>query len=400
MPFEYSPIVLDSINQDNFPNVELYVKHENKYTLYKPADIKLTIHNIERLRENGTEFVYINSANSEEVQAHVEERLNDTHSIKALSPFSKNLICSQIIISCINEVFKHPTMAAAFHKCRIILKQISLKFEDRNELINHFSKLELNFDKYLVTHSAQVTILAMHLYEKLFNAGNDELVNIGLGAMLHDIGMLYIASDITEKTDVLSESEYHRVKLHPRHGGDVLTDVGIKEQVVLDITLNHHERYDGSGYPRGLSGQRIPRHAMLISLCDIYCALTMNRPYKSASTPEEALETLKSERRLFDPEIFDGFLGVMTNASLPVTAAEEKNVSRTAAKTVDSTMVQELRRRMRASIDDRTKLLQLHSLLTDNIKNSHGEERVALGALRSELKDLLNSLFAEGRQNL
>lgn len=399
MPLEYSPIVLDSINHENFPNVELYVKHENKFTLYKPAETKLTIHNIERLRENGTEFIYINGANSEEVQAHIEKNLDGIQTVNRLSQLSKNLICSQIIIRCIEDVFKHPNMAAAYHKCRMILKQVSLKFEDRHELIGFFAKLEHNFDKYLITHSAQVTILSMFMYEKLFNAGKDEQVDIGVGAMLHDIGMLYISSDIMEKTDVLSESEYYRVKLHPRHGCELLNDVRIKDRITLDITLDHHERYDGSGYPRGLHGQRIPKHAMLVSICDIYCALTMHRPYKSASTPDEALDTLKSEGKLFDPEILSGFLKIMANTAHTEKTPEVNKETRTMARSIDTAKIQELRTRMRNSLDDRNRLLQLHSLITDDIKNSYGEEKVALVAFRAELKDLLNSLFAADRQN-
>lgn len=398
MPMYYSPIVLDSINHSTFPKVELYVKNDNKFTLYKPSETNLTIHNIERLRENGTEFVYIDSTDSEEVQEHIEKNFDGLQSTNRLSQLSKNLICSQIIISCINDIFKNPSMAAAFHKCRIILKQVSLKFEDRHELISFFSKLEQNFDTYLVTHSAQVTILSMYMYEELFNAGKTELIDIGVGAMLHDIGMLYISSDITGKTDVLSDNEYYRVKIHPKHGCSLLRDAGIDDQIVIDITLDHHERYDGSGYPRGLNGERIPRHAMLVSICDIYCALTMNRPYKSASTPEDALDTLKEFSRIFDPEILSGFLKIMTNTALPEKVVEERNKSVAPVKNVDTTKIQEFRKRMRDYSDDRNRLLQLHSVLTDDIKNSYGEEKANLIAFRSELKDLLNSLFVTDGQ--
>jgi HD-GYP domain-containing protein (c-di-GMP phosphodiesterase class II) len=394
MALDYSPIVLDSINQATFPNVELHVKNDNTYTLYKPAETKLTIHNIERLRENGTEFIYINSANSEEVQAHIEKGFDDITSNKALSQFSKNLISSQIIINCINNVFKNPNMASAFRKCRIMMKQISFKFENLNELTSLLAKLEQYFDKYLITHTAQVTILSLYLYEKLFDSNEDNLLDIGVGAMLHDIGMLYISNDIIGKTDVLSESEYHRVKIHPKHGCSLLIDVGIKEQVALDIALSHHERHDGSGYPKGLSGFDIPRHAMLVSICDIYCALTMNRPYRSASTPEEALETLKSERRLFEPGLIEGFFKHMSKNAVPAEFAEEKNSQKIEFKTVDSSMVLDLRKRMRDSADNRNELLKLHSLITDNIKNSFGDERDSLTTLRTELKDLLNSMFA------
>ncbi|QEM67527.1 HD domain-containing protein [Geobacter sp. FeAm09] len=394
MSLEYSPIVLDSINHETFPKVELYVGLNGKYTLYKPEKTKLTIHNIERLRENGTEFVYINSKDSEVVQEHVEKRLDDSRAAAILSQHSKNLICSQMVIKAIDDVFRKPNEPAAFEKCRTILGKIAFVFEDRNELIKLFAKLEDNFDKYLINHSAQTTILAMFMAERLFGAGRDEIISVGTGAMVHDIGMLSISSDITDKVDVLTESEYYRVKLHPKYGIDLLTSAGVTDRIVHDITWGHHERYDASGYPRGLFADDIPRHAMLVSICDIYCALTMNRPYKSASSPSDTLRTLKSERKLFDPEILAGFMGIMEDNEIPETAAEEKN-TRIEARTMDMAEIRELKKLMRSPNADRTRLVKMHSIITDNINSTYGEERAALMELRSELKNLLKSLFSE-----
>lgn len=394
MALEYSPIVLDSINHDNFPKVELFVGLNGKYTLYKPEKTKLTIHNIERLRENGTEFVYINSKDSEEVQEHVEKRLEDSRAAAILSQYSKNLICSQMIIKTIDDVFKKPNQPAVFEKCRTILGKVAFRFEDRNELIKLFGKLEDNFDKYLVNHSTQTTILAMFMAERLFNAGRDDLVRVGTGAMVHDIGMLSVSSDITEKVDVLSENEYYRVKLHPKYGIDLLNSAGVTDPIVHDITLAHHERYDGSGYPKGLFAEEIPRYAMLVSICGIYCALTMNRPYKSASTPVEALRTLKSERKLFDPDILEGFMGIMEDNELPEMFEEEKKAP-LEARSIDMAEIRELKKMMRSPNADRNKLIKMHSIITDNINSTYGEERAALVELRTELKNLLKSLFSD-----
>jgi HD-GYP domain-containing protein (c-di-GMP phosphodiesterase class II) len=395
MAFEYSPIVLDSINHKSFPEVELLVKLDEKYTLYKPEKTKLTVHNIERLRENGTEFVYINNKDSEEVQEHVEKWLEDSRAFNILSQSSKNLIYSQMIIKCIDDVFRKSTQPAVYKKCRNILGKVSFKFEDRYELTKLFSKLEDNFDKYLINHSAQTTILALFMCDKMFNAGKDDLINVGAGAMLHDIGMLSVSSDITDKNDVLSENEYHRVKLHPKYGVGMLNNAGVTNSIIQDITLSHHERYNGSGYPKGLVGDKIPRYAMLLSICDIYCALTLNRPYKSASTPVDALKTLKSEKRLFDPAIFESFLEIMEEGSLQEKVAEEKK-SKEVVKPIDMAEIRELRKQMRSPNADRNKLVRMHSILTDNINNAFGEERAALVELRTELKNLLKSLFPEG----
>ncbi len=405
MLLKYSPIVLDSIDPKTFPKVELYVKNDKGFTLYKPEATELSENNLERLRENGTEFVYINNANWELVEAYIEKNLDNILSSETVPPHSKNLIFSHVIIDCINEVFKNPKKVAAFHKCRAILKRISFEFADREELTGHFYKLEQSYEKYLVIHTAQVTVLSMFLSEKLFNAGRNEVIDIGVGAMLHDIGMLQIASNITEKTDVLSESEYHRVKLHPRHSYDMLSEVMITERIPLDIALSHHERLDGSGYPRGLSEHGIPKHAMLVSICDIYCALTMNRPYRIASTPEEALKILKSERKYFDPTILNGFFDIMVSPhfSEPVVeekipphftepAAEEKSISREIVTDNSTASVEEYTKKLRRSAGDRKKLLRLHSEVTDHINEAFGKEKENLIAFRKELKDFLQSM--------
>jgi len=395
MTLKYSPIVLDSINHDNFPEIELFVRLDGKYTLYKPRNTKLTIQDIERLRENGTEFIYINNKDTEEVQEHVELRLTDAKAENILSRYSMNLICSQIIIKCIDDVFMKPNDAAAFNKCLKILGKVSFKFKDRNELISLFSKLEVNFDKYLINHSAQTTILAMFMSEKLFNAGKDDLISVGAAAMLHDIGMLSVSSYITDKINVLSDDEYYRVKLHPKSGIALLKNSGVTNPIVHAVTLNHHERYDGSGYPRALIGKSIPKYAMLVAICDIYCALTMSRPFKAASTPDAALRTLKNERRLFDPNILKGFLGILEDNSLPKAVEEEKK-SPIRVKTFDLAEIRELRRQMRSPQADRDELLKMHSIITDNINKTFGEEKAAFVELRTELKNLLQSMFPQG----
>lgn len=396
MALKYSSIVLDSILPDEFPKVELYVRHQQGFTLYKPEDTELSKENMERLRDNKIEFVYINNNDWELVEAYIEKSLDAIFSSKTVPQKSKNLIFSHVIIDCINEVFKNPGMMMAYFKCHNILKQLSFKFEEREELTTLFSKLEQNYEKYLVVHTAQVTILSMYLHEKLFNTGRKEVIDVGVGAMLHDVGMLQIASNITEKTDALSESEYHRVKFHPKYGYDMLCEVSMTDRIALDIAHSHHERHDGSGYPKGLSDTSIPRHAMLVSICDIYCALTMNRPYRSASTPEEALKTLKSEKKYFNPHILDGFFRIMANQHTEI-VTEEKASREVTTKSGPS--LQDFTRRMRSSKEDRKKLLQLHSEVTDSINYAFGADKEAFIAFRKELRDFLQSLSSTDMQN-
>ena len=114
---------------------------------------------------------------------------------------------------------------------------------------------------------------------------------------------------------------------------------------------------------------------------------------------EEALAIMRCDRKLFDPVILDGFIGIMSLAPVPVVTAAKSTVTAT-GKTINNDMLIELRRKMRSSINDRNALLKLHSLITDNINNGYGEEKAALVELRLELKNLLNSLYAADRLEL
>jgi len=134
-------------------------------------------------------------------------------------------------------------------------------------------------------------------------------------ARLHDIGKIVVSDLILNKPGVLTVSEFAIMKTHTTHGEDVI-DKMIAESGDEDFLLsaklfagNHHEKWDGSGYPRGLKGTDIPLHGRVLALVDVYDALTTNRSYKEAFTPEKAKRIImESSGTHFDPKIVDVFL--------------------------------------------------------------------------------------------
>jgi HD-GYP domain-containing protein (c-di-GMP phosphodiesterase class II) len=123
--------------------------------------------------------------------------------------------------------------------------------------------------------------------------------------------MMHVSSNIIDKAGGLTNDEYFRIKHHPRDGQHMARTMGITEQTALTIILRHHERYDGRGYPGHLSGTGIPLCAQVAAICDVYSALTNDRPFRPASSSDEALETMRGERNLFHPELFDAFEAFM-----------------------------------------------------------------------------------------
>jgi len=306
MSLDYLPLAIESIDPTTFPAVPLYTRQEKTYVLYREKSVPLTGNGLVHLREGGVEFVFVSAADADYVRSYYESNLGKILAGKKLSRMGKNLVLCSIMVNYIIDVYQQLDQPWMYQKCRTLMNQFQLQIADRNELLELLAKVSYS-EVYLFTHSAQVAILSMFMHQKLFNSRPGELAEVGLGSMLIDIGMIHVSSNIVDKEGSLSNDEYFRVKNHTRDGQLMARNMGITEQVALTIILRHHERNDGRGYPGHLHGNDIPLCAQVAAICDVYSALTNDRPFRPASAPEQALETMRGERKLFHPEIFEAF---------------------------------------------------------------------------------------------
>lgn len=158
------------------------------------------------------------------------------------------------------------------------------------------------------SHTRRVTELTMHLAHML-NVAEPELKFIYLGSLLHDIGMTNIPERIQLKPELLTEEEWKLVRRHPEYAYRMLEKVGPQDLAVMDIPYSHHEKWDGSGYPRGLEGEAIPLAARLFAIADVWDSLTSDRPYRAAWTWSEAMDYIDEQAgRHFDPALVNVFL--------------------------------------------------------------------------------------------
>ena len=156
-------------------------------------------------------------------------------------------------------------------------------------------------------HSRRVTDMVINIASRA-NMPDSKLVHVRRGALLHDIGKVGIPDSILLKPGSLSPEEWVIMKKHPQLAYDLLSPIEYLRPA-LDIPYCHHEKYDGTGYPRGLSGEEIPLAARIFAVVDVYDALTSDRPYRKAWTAEKALELIRSESgKHFDPQVVEIFL--------------------------------------------------------------------------------------------
>ena len=171
--------------------------------------------------------------------------------------------------------------------------------------------LELR-DRETEGHTRRVTELTMRLAQ-FMNIGEDELVNINRGVLLHDIGKMGVPDQILRKTGPLTDTEWFEMRKHPQYAFDLLAPIPYLRPA-LDIPYCHHEHWDGSGYPRGLKGTQIPLSARIFSIVDIWDALLSDRPYRNAWTRDKVIEYLKEiSGTQLDPDIVEAFLKMLSD---------------------------------------------------------------------------------------
>lgn len=170
-------------------------------------------------------------------------------------------------------------------------------------------------DHYTVGHTWRVTNFSVAIAEEL--AWDDGRIEIcRKGGVLHDIGKIAVPDAILNKPGPLTDEEFATMKIHPEKGARILQDVELLGPMIPHA-LYHHEHYDGTGYPFGLSGESIPIEGRVVAVADTFDAITSNRPYRKGRAPEEAIAILKSNRGTqFDPDCVDAFVRAYENGKV------------------------------------------------------------------------------------
>lgn len=162
-------------------------------------------------------------------------------------------------------------------------------------------------DPYTAGHQRRVTELALAIAREM-NLSPERIEGLNVAGMLHDVGKISVPSDILNKPGRLSEGEFMVIKSHPQISYDILKTIDFPWPVA-QIAYQHHERIDGSGYPRGLKGKNILLEAKILSVADVVEAIASHRPYRPALGVDVALEEIsKNKGRLYDPNVVDACL--------------------------------------------------------------------------------------------
>ncbi|WP_129690110.1 HD-GYP domain-containing protein [Gottfriedia acidiceleris] len=270
------------------------------------ANIPLTEEMIKRIHKLAVPFVL--------VHAQLSERLTEETIISDELRIEITKKIEDTFVKLISEDFYLRWLSLEKNASRLkeIIKSLQNELWQQKDVLSLLIDLIL-FDEYIFTHSLNVAMYSLGIGTTL-DLNKIQLNLLGLGALLHDVGKMAIPKKILNKRDRLTEDEYAFIKQHTIAGYDILRQqVRSIHPVVTDCALQHHERINGSGYPKGLFGEEMHLFSKIIGIADFFDAVTSSRVYRQAMLPHEGLTLLISESdKLFDAKLISIFSDLLT----------------------------------------------------------------------------------------
>lgn len=283
-------VLIDNLKGNEIVARPVYAVNGN-FLLSKGIHVKIAY--ISRLRELGVDYIYIEDELSKGVELNdfIEEdtRENCKREVKkVLENYSTqgNLEPSSIITAAQDIV------ESVLGQRDIMVNLIDIRRKD----------------EYTYAHSVNVCALAVLLSIKL-GYNKNKVKDIAVGALLHDLGKVLVPEEILNKTTKLNDKEKEIVKQHVLHGYEAVSNASWISSISKVVILTHHENIDGSGYPFGWKGDKIHNAAKIVSICNVFDAMTSKRPYREAFKIYEVIEYLEANKgKIFDTDFVNAFI--------------------------------------------------------------------------------------------
>lgn len=290
----YVPLHLRNLRTDLPVMCDLFIRERGQYVLYREASLPFTVADRDRLLASGVFYLWIRVPVVEDAypQRHLVALINMPD--EEVPPLAKAGLlyrsARSIVRRAIAESVSEQALTDVDH---LIATTMAYMARSQNAFPALISMMLHDYSLY--AHALNVAVLALGLGKFLGISDQRSLRNLGMGAILHDVGKIKMPEEILQKRVHLSPEEWSIVRRHPTWGIEVLSAAAELPEDVMAIVEQHHERLDGSGYPKGLVKEELHEFSSIVALIDAYDAMTGPRPYRSPYTPFDALSLLKNE---------------------------------------------------------------------------------------------------------
>jgi HD-GYP domain-containing protein (c-di-GMP phosphodiesterase class II) len=253
----------------------IYHHDDGKILLYDNVQLKRSY--IQRLKELKYTYIYVKDPDDSSERIEFLEPVRQETKIKATITLKNTLTSNQ-------------TQKPDLTKLQTIVSEMIEQIINNHDIFYNLIDIR-SYDNYTYAHSVNVCVLSL-MVGLLLRLKRNELEILGIGAILHDVGKIFVENEILNKPGGLEQREFEIIKTHTSRGYDFLKGKISISYIAAHIAWEHHERIDGSGYPRGLIAPQIHRFAKIVAVTDVYDAMTAERVYRAALPSFLALEEL------------------------------------------------------------------------------------------------------------
>lgn len=306
-PADYFRIRLSTIRPDKQTTFDIYLYLDQKFVIYLRAGDKISDGKIERLhnKDTGNSF-FVKTSDRDKYRQWVKEELNSD----LILPFDKAKILRESSLAIMEDLYENPDVNKALDDSRPIIKDFINFLENEPEGMAFLISLS-GHDFYTYNHSLDVSIYSLGLGKALSFSPKD-LEELGVGSLFHDIGKRNVSLDILCKKGPLDENEWAQMKQHPQFGLLILDQHPNMSDAVKAACYEHHESWEGNGYPQQLQGHEIHPFGRIVAIADTYDAMTTQRSYNTPLKPFDALTMMKEKLAgRYDPEILKAMYSVL-----------------------------------------------------------------------------------------
>ncbi len=291
-----------------------------KHSLWKTRFLVKDEDELTRLKSSGVQEIFIDTSKGRDVprpQAEAPAPVVTPAPEPAPKPKTRGSMADELDNATkvlkrskevVNTLFAEARMGNAVNTsgCAPIVNDIVNSVDHNANALVSLCRLK-TADEYTYMHSVSVCALMVSLGRRL--GLDDETVrDAGMAGLLHDLGKAVMPQEIINKPGKLTDEEFTIIKSHPVRGHEMLLESGVDNERVLDVARHHHERMDGKGYPDALVADKLSLIARMSAVCDVYDAVTSDRPYKAGWDPAESVSKMATWEGHFDPMVLQTFI--------------------------------------------------------------------------------------------
>lgn len=306
---EYIPVSLDSLATGFVKDLELYVRAGNAFFLVKPKNMELSRSLMSRFWGKFP-YLYIHQSARDHYFKALETSVTTIIKSPTYGDREKASVLSDYAVEIVDQMLRDPSSHVAIKSAENFAKECVNFIASSRHAFIHLVELS-NHDHYTYAHSVGVAAYGVALAQSMGTWSKQQIADIGLAGLLHDLGKSVIDPAILNKAGPLSEDEWEKMKSHPTEGAKLLRKHKHLSDIIPLCAEAHHEDLRGMGYPKGIIASKLDSSVQIITLADAFSALTTNRSYSKSKDSITALKLMRENMgKKFDPTFFEKFVRI------------------------------------------------------------------------------------------